>query len=59
LREHEPAAAVAERFAQDWNLEGIDDGRPEEFDSVRDAYQREEADGAEIDADILHPQQQR
>ena len=41
------------------HLEGIDDGRPQEFDGVGDADQREETDGAEIDADILHPQEQR
>ena len=59
LGENEPAAAMAERLAQDRHLEGVDDRRPQEFDGVGDADQREQPDGLEVDADILHPQEQR
>ena len=57
LREHQPAAPVAEQAAEDRHLKGIDDGRPQELDGVGNADQGEQADRAEIDADILHPQQ--
>ena len=59
LREHEPAAPVAEQAAEDRHLKGIDDGRPEELDGVGHADEREEADRAKIDADVFHPQEQR
>ena len=59
LRKYQPAAPVAEHPTEHRDLKCIDQRRPQELDGVRRADQREQADGLEIDADILHPQQER
>ncbi len=52
LRQQQPAAAPAEAPRQERNVERVDQRRPEEFDGVGRADQREQADGAEIDAGL-------
>ncbi len=59
LRQQQPAAAAAETPRQKRHVERVDQGRPQEFDGVGRADQREQADGAEIDAGLRHPDQQR
>ena len=58
LREHEPAAPPPEQARQHRHVERIDQRRPQELDGVGRADQREQADGAEIDAGLAHPHQQ-
>ncbi len=50
LRQQEPAAAAAEEPRQQRYVERIDQRRPEKFDRIGRADQREQADGAEIDS---------
>ena len=52
LREHQPAAAAAEQPRQHRHVERVGQRRPEEFQRVGRADQREQADGAEIDAGL-------
>ena len=59
LREHQPAAAAADSARQHRHVERIDQRRPEELDGVGHADQREQADGAEVDAGLGHPDRQR
>ena len=59
LREHQPAAAAAEPARQQRHVERVDQRRPQELHGVGRADQREQADGAEIDAGFAHPHQQR
>ena len=59
LREHQPAAPAAEPARQHGTCKRIDQRRPQEFQRVGRADQREQPDGAEIDAVSLHPHQQR
>ena len=50
LREHQPAAAPSQHSRQNRDVDGVDDRRPQEFQRVGRADQREEADGLEVDA---------
>ena len=50
LRQQQPAAPPAEAPRQNRHVERIDQRRPEEFYGVGRADQREQTDGAEIDA---------
>src|ERR1700722_19021562 len=50
LRQQQPAAAAAEEPRQQRHVERIDQRRPQKFDRIGRADQREQADGAEIDA---------
>ena len=59
LREHQPAAAAAEPARQQRHVERVGERRPQEFHGVGRADQREQADGAEIDAGFAHPHQER
>ncbi len=59
LREHQPAAPAAEGAGEQRHMQRIDQRRPEKFQRVGRADQREQADGAEIDAGLAHPHQQR
>ena len=59
LRKNQPAAPPAEQRRQHRHVERIDDRRPQELDGVGRADEREQADGAEIDARFPHPDQQR
>jgi hypothetical protein len=59
LREHQPAAPAAERSREERHMQRIDQRRPQEFQRVGRADQREQADGPEIDAGFAHPHQQR
>ena len=59
LREHQPAAAAAERAGEERHMQRIDQRRPEKLQRVGRADQREQPDGAEIDAGFAHPYQQR
>ena len=59
LREHQPAAAAAEPARQQRHVERVGQRRPQEFHGVGRADQREQADGAEVDAGFAHPHQQR
>jgi hypothetical protein len=58
LRKNQPAAAATQECGEHRYVEGIDDRCPEELDRVRRADQREQADSAEIDARLAHPDQQ-
>ena len=59
LRGDEPAAPPPEPPRQPRHVERIDHRRPEELDRVGQARQRQQADGAEIDAAVGHPHAQR
>ena len=59
LRQHQPAAPAAEPARQHRHIERIDDRRPQEFDGVGRADQREQADGLEVDADFRRIQSQQ
>ncbi len=59
LGEHEPASPSPEQPRQHRHVERIDHRRPQELDGVGRADQREQADGAEIDAGFAHPHRQR
>ncbi len=59
LREHQPAAPPPERAREQRHMQRIDQRRPQEFERVGRADQREQPDGAEIDAGLAHPHQQR
>ena len=59
LREHQPAAPAAEGAREERHMQRIDQRRPEKFQRVGRADQREQPDGAEIDAGFAHPHQQR
>src|ERR1700688_1701880 len=50
-------AAMSEAPRQQRHVERIDQRRPEKFDRVGRADQREQADGAEIDPGLPHPDQ--
>ena len=58
LRQHQPAAPPAEPPGKQRHVERVDDRRPQEFQRVRRANQREQADGREIDAGLAHPHHQ-
>jgi hypothetical protein len=45
-------------MGKDRYVEGVHDGRPQELDGVRRTDEREQADGAEVDAGFPHPDQQ-
>ena len=59
LREHQPAAAAAEQRGEERHMQRVDQRRPDEFQRVGRADQREQPDGAEIDAGLAHPHQER
>ena len=59
LREHQPAPPAAERAREDRHMQRVDQRRPDKFQRVGRADQREQPDGAEIDAGFAHPHQQR
>ena len=59
LRHHEPAAAATEQTRKHRRVERVHHRRPEEFDGVGRAHQREQADSLEIDPGLPHPEPQR
>ena len=59
LRKHQPAAAAAEGAREQRHMQRVHQRRPQEFQRVGRADQREQPDGAEIDAGLAHPHQQR
>ncbi len=59
LRGNQPRAAAAKTARQSWHLPSVDHRCPDELERVRQAGERQQADGAEVDAAVGHPHAQR